>query len=329
MSAERHIWGKVCDGTDEHDALWHLIQEPNCKKASSEFSGKKELDIIRNIEQNGIYAEISEIKEKNICTECLAARDLCGLPKEFDVAMTATAGVAKKETYVRDLQLNPSDMFTIPGIGEGDFLKVVSGHNSDSFQMYGRVETRDDSYYQPLENGKVGLGLPIREAIAVNPDFNDSVLIEKVNFEQVPTSRRFLNRLLGYRPVIVRARRAVYPDPGQKVIRTSEAVKHLLGIEWGDQIILQSSDSRIKDIKALPLTPEQKEKIEAREEDEYSKYPPPFNDTVAGSRTGTETDIPTIYMSASLRADLDLHDYGDGTGIYQPVKIHRDNRALF
>ncbi|NLV05966.1 hypothetical protein GOC83_07445 [Haloarcula rubripromontorii] len=251
------------------------------------------------------------------------------LPAKYDVVRSASAGVDKKEIHLKDLQLSSGDINEIVNIEDGDFLKVVSEHGSEQFQIYCRVEERDNSFSSGIENGEVGLGLPVREALAVDPEYNDTVTLKQTEFKEISRRRQLFNKLLGYRPVPLRVRRAVHPDPGQKVARTTEAVRQILGIEWGDKVVLQSSDARVRDIKALPLTDQQQQKIKSRQEDESSPYPPRFSKTELGERTGTRTDIPIVHLSASIRDDLELTDYGTKNGIYQPIKMHRDTRDLF
>jgi len=205
---------------------------------------------------------------------------------------------------------------------------VLAKHDEE-LQIYCRVERRDENFSAPLSEGEAGLGVPIREALGVTPEQGDTVFIDRVGFEEATRLRRLFNKLLTYRPVVVRTRRSVYPDPGLKVMRTTEAVRQVLGIEWGDKVVIQSSDVRIREIKALPLTPEQRERIERRESDPNSRYPPSFVQTELGNKTGTRTDVPRVYLSASLRDDLNLAAYGNHAGVYQPVKVHRDTRDLF
>lgn len=248
---------------------------------------------------------------------------------EFSVTRSASAGVDKKATHVKDLQLCPKDLDTIPDVHDGDFLKVVTNHDTEQLQVYCRVERRDDSFSSPLSEGEVGLGVSIREALGVSPDDGDTVTVMRPGFDEASHTRRLMNNLLGYRPVVVRVRRSVYPDTGLKVIRTTEGVRQTLGIEWGDRVVLQSADARIREIKALPITEKQQAKIEERETDPDSRYPPPFTEQELGRKTGTKTDISRAYISASLRDDLNLAAYGNRAGIYQPIKIHRDTGELF
>lgn len=263
------------------------------------------------------------------------------LPREYDVARSASAGPDKKSIHVKDIQLNPNQIGEVALNGHNiDFLKLVVNHDGDNknndnsdaqqFQMYGRVERRDESFNGPeLRDKQVGLGLPLREAIAVVP--GDTVTVDYVGFEQPSELRQCLNQILAYKPVVVRVRSAVHPDVGQKIVRMTEATRQVIGIEWGDRVVLQSSDARVLGIKALPLTNEQESRVDSRREPKSSRYPPAFNEQELGSNTGTVVDIPTVYVSSSIREGLNLTEYEtpDGLpGIDQPIKIHRDSKSV-
>ena len=261
------------------------------------------------------------------------------LPKKYNVAKSASAGPDRKSIHVKDLQLNTEQINKItPDDSDIEFLKLVVNHNDEDsgdaqqLQIYGRVEERDESFNGPeLTHNQVGLGLPLREAIAVVP--GDTVTLDYVGFEQPSELRQCLNQILAYKPVVVRVRSAIYPDVGQKVVRMTEATRQVIGIEWGDRVVLQSSDARVLGIKALPLTNEQEARVNSRQKSNPSRYPPTLKEQELGSetRSATAVDIPAVYISSSIRQGLNLIEYetpSDLSGADQPIKIHRDTKSL-
>lgn len=239
------------------------------------------------------------------------------------VEMTTSAGFDRKETNLHDLQLHPETLDSISGVDEGDFLKVSTSHDGDQMECYGRVEARDDRFQAPIEADAIGLGIDCRTGIGVA--IGDTVTVEPVGFEPVRPTNRLLNRLMKFRPATCRVRKATAPDSGYKVCRLAPEVKDLIGIEWGDRIVIQSPNARLRGMKALPLRDTLEEKFSERERRAPAKYPPPFSETEIAQEAGITGDIPRIHISAAARNDLELA----GDEVYQPVKVHRDTTDVF
>ena len=134
-----------------------------------------------------------------------------------------------------------------------------------------------------------------------------------------------MNRLLTFRPAACRVRKSSSPDAGYNVCRIPDAVKDLIGIEWGDRVVIQSANARLPGMKALPIREGLAETYETRIEARPDRDPPSCTETEAAQKAGLIADLQTVYLSASARSELQLLD----DGRYQPVKIHRDTTDVF
>jgi hypothetical protein len=247
--------------------------------------------------------------------------------REYAVTSTVSAGFDEKSTDLHDIQLGSGGLDEFPTVAEGGFLKLTSDHDDQRLQFYGRVETRDrERFERGLDRDRIGVGVPGRQALGVTE--GDRVTVEPVGFEPVSRTQRLFNRVLRIRPATCRVRKSVFPDSGHKVCRIPEEVKDVVGIEWGDRVIIQSSEARIRAVKALPVRPEQRRKFERRERENPERYPPPFGTTAMNRETGTSVDLPRVSVSAAAREQLGFAEYAHG-GVRQSVKIHRDTQDVF
>lgn len=246
---------------------------------------------------------------------------------ELEVARTASAGVQKKRTHLRDLQLSRdalNDHFE--GVSEDDFLKITAPSHDVAPELYGRVQVRDDTFGAELADGEAGVAVTLRRALGVT--VGDTVRLTTVGFEEIGPVQRTFNRLLKIRPAVCRVRKSVQPDVGHRVCRISEATRQVIGIEPGDRVVLQSAEGRVKNIKALPITDEQQRQLSDSVENAPERYPNCFDRLDLEQVSGAKEDVPDVYLSYSIRDELGLTTK-DYSGRCQPIKIHRDTRDLF
>ncbi|MFB6196500.1 MAG: hypothetical protein ABEI80_10040 [Haloplanus sp.] len=248
-------------------------------------------------------------------------------PFSFTVARTASRGFEAKDTHLKDLQLTPTDLARLSDVDEGDFLKLVAVHDDISLQAFGRVEARTEATHaESLEDGHIGVGALKRSGLSVTP--GDTVTVTSAELPTEAWRRRAFDRVLGVRPATCRIRKATGADTGHKVCRLPPAIKQVVGIEWGDRVILRSADGRVTGVKALPLTDRQDDRLAERRDDHTDVFYPRFREVPIGKTETVPDTLPPIYLSSSARRAMGLTEYGHD-GVYQPVKVYRDTRDVF
>lgn len=246
---------------------------------------------------------------------------------ELEVARTASAGVQKKRTHLRDLQLRRETLNEyFPDVSEDEFLKITApGHDIEP-ELYGRIQIRDSTFGEELADDKAGVAITLRRALGVQ--IGDRIRLTTVGFDEVDSVQQTFNRLLKIRPAVCRVRKAVQPDVGHRVCRISEATRQVIGIEPGDRVVLQSAEGRVKNIKALPITDEQQRQLSDSIANAPETYPNCFERLDLEQVSGAKEDVPDIYVSYSIRDELGLATK-EFSGKCQPIKVHRDTRDLF
>lgn len=246
---------------------------------------------------------------------------------EVEVARTASAGVQKKRTHLRDLQLRRKTLDEhFPNVSEGDFLRITAPRHDIEPELYGRIQIRDNTFSEELTSGEAGVSVTLRRALGVQ--VGDTVRLATVDLTEVGRLQRVSNRLLKIRPAVCRVRKSVQPDVGHRVCRISEATRQIIGIESGDRVVIQSADGRVRNMKALPITAEQRRQLSESIENAPEKYPDCFERLDVERVSGAKEDVPDVYISYSIRDELGLTDTKH-SGKCQPVKIHRDTHDLF
>lgn len=246
---------------------------------------------------------------------------------ELEVARTASAGVQKKRTHLRDLQLRRETLNDhFPDVSEDGFLKITAPCHDIEPELYGRIQIRDGTFDEELADDETGVAVTLRRALGVR--VGDTVRLTTVGFEEVGPVQRTFNRLLKIRPAACRVRKSVQPDVGHRVCRISEAARQVIGIESGDRVVLQSAEGRVENIKALPITDEQRRQLSASVENAPERYPNCFERLDLERVSGAKEDVPDIYLSYSIRDELGLTTK-EYSGKCQPIKVHRDTRDLF
>ena len=243
--------------------------------------------------------------------------------RELTVTTTTSAGVDRKHTNLHDLQLSAETLEDLTDGGEGQLLTLTADHGDFELEHYGRVECRDDRFADELAPDEIGVGVHCRRGLGV--DTGDRISVRACDLDALSPQRRLMNRLLKIRPASCRVRKTTSPDAGFKVCRLPDEVKDLIGIEWGDRVVIQSANARLHGMKALPIRDGLASKYERRIAKRPHRYPPPFPGTTIAERAGIIVDLPQVYLSAGAREELDLPDGGS----YQPVKVHRDTADVY
>mgnify|MGYP000371515714 FL=1 len=248
------------------------------------------------------------------------------LSGQFDLIRTETKGVSKKSTYTKDLQLSDDTLSNIEGISEGSFLKVTNKIGDIELSTYGRVEPRtEESHNKGMGNNEVALGVQSRDAICATAG-EDTVELDRVGFSENSNLRKFTNKFIGIRAATGRARKAISTDSGYRICRLREDVKQTIGIEWGDHVVIQSSEGRVRGIKALPLTAHQREIAEKRQNSKSYRSSIEETEIKKNLNPGSE-NLPKIHIAYAIRQALNISDKSY-SGVHQPIKIHRDTRYV-
>lgn len=226
--------------------------------------------------------------------------------------------------YHHNIELNETNFRQLgQDLKEGDKIVVRNTNNEAVPACYGRVHEQND-----FEDDEFGLGYTLRYALGV-PE-GEAVQIERLDpqIDKKRLSSQFADYAFGIRPVICRIRMAVEPDPGFRVCRITEETRELLGIDYGDHVVLETAEGRARDIKALPLDGKTRDIKNAQKEQNPERYPSCFDVLDIKEVRGTEIDIPEAFIDRDIREDLGILDK-KGEGVCQPVVVYRDTRALF
>jgi hypothetical protein len=177
-----------------------------------------------------------------------------------------------------------------------------------------------------VKRDQIGIGTNLHQALGIPLD--DEVEVAET-LPQPPYGERPVNRILQTRPAVCRVRRAVLPDPEFRVCRLPKSVMSLIGIEEGDRVVLESAWGR-STVRALEVTDGLQNKKRRMEHHNPNKYDVVSEKIEVGEPLGTPVDVPSIYIDYDTRDDLGiLEQSADGTGVGQPVRVYRDNRAVF
>lgn len=238
------------------------------------------------------------------------------------------------------VQVNESLYRDFPGVSDGDYLLLQNTRPEQAPAMFARVQRKET-----LEAGEVAIGVVLRKALGVS--FGADLTVSDATPPSQPLSR-FVERKLRFRPLIFRTRKATDVDAGFRVCRIPSETRDLLGIEWGDRVIVESLTDRVS-AKALPLTDavRTRRRRELQEGDGSVAYAgaedvaqrPPRDGGPDRARTSpclrmlrppgdasAVTDIPSVYLDVRLRSDLGLTNKPN-SGVCQPVRIYRDVRS--
>lgn len=241
-----------------------------------------------------------------------------------ELELTARQTRRREYQFHHNIELNETKFQELsPDLEEGDKIVVRNLNNECSPACYGRVHKQPD-----FGNDEFGLGYTLRYALGV-PE-GESAQIEKLdaNISDKQFSSRFADYIFGVRPVVCRVRMAVEPDPGFRVCRITEETRELLGIDYGDHVVLETPEGKARDVKALPLDGETKEIKNQQKRQNSDRYPSCFDILDIKEVRGTRIDVPEVFIDRDIRDDLGILDK-DCEGVCQPVVIYRDTRTLF
>lgn len=205
---------------------------------------------------------------------------------------------------------------SFPDQSEGDFLLVTKEQGDVELSVFGRLQVKKD-----VPDDGVCIGTTLRTALGVT--FGDGVSLNPIQ----PPSKRFhqraFDKLVKIRPQICRVQKSTYPDPGFNICRISESMKGVLGIEWGDRIVVESPEDRIS-LRALPITDEFADRKARRVEQEDYHFD--CAELIHGD--SEQVDIPSIYVDSERRTQLGLTKK-EHWGACQPVRVYRDSTVYF
>jgi len=199
---------------------------------------------------------------------------------------------------------------------EGDYLLITNNQNGINLSAFGKLQIRKD-----VSDDSVCIGTTLRTALGV--DFEDEVNIKPIQPPSKRYHQRLFDSLVKIRPQICRVQKSTYPDPGFDICRISESMRGVLGIEWGDRIVVESSEDRIS-LRALPITDEFLDRKKRRINQEAHH----FNCAEIIHDGSERVDIPSIYIDSDRRTQLGLEKKAHW-GACQPVRIYRDSVVYF
>lgn len=247
----------------------------------------------------------------------------------------------EKEYNVQLPESGNRDCFS--DISHGDFLLLETDQADVHCSVFGKVDLRETDH---VDQGQVGIGLDLRQALGVCKDET----VRVVDATPPGTWRRRLGEALVRRPILCRIRKSVHPDIGFNVCRISRAAMDDLGVNPGDNVIIESTKETCS-LKALPLREEISESKREQIKQHPSRYPDPVEELELDRITGTDIDIPSIYIDAERREKLDLdmqttvkaetrysdasddsEDDGESvltSGVCQPVKVSRNSVSSY
>ncbi|ERH11977.1 MAG: hypothetical protein J07HB67_00988 [halophilic archaeon J07HB67] len=227
----------------------------------------------------------------------------------------------------------------LPDVSHGDLVLVESTRSGTCHAIFGKVDTEETDH---VDDGQVGIGLDLRQAIGVPKGGR----VRVVDTPRPEDWRRQLGDVLGRRPILCRVRKAVHPDIGFDVCRLSRSAMDDLGVTPGDHVVVESTED-VDSLKALPLRDETVETKQKQLEQHPSRYPDPAEALRLDRITGTDVDIPSIYLDAERREELGLGEQATvdpdregeagsetsnpalAAGVCQPVKVSRNSASSF
>jgi hypothetical protein len=111
-------------------------------------------------------------------------------------------------------------------------------------------------------------------------------------------------------------------------------VRHALGVEWGDRIVLESPISAVR-LRVFPVTDD----FIHRWANSYADKEVLPNQEVPSPKPNTDCDeplsvddhdttVPAIHIDGHTRSKLGFSDK-PGWGVYQPIRVYRDSSDYF
>jgi len=240
------------------------------------------------------------------------------------VSLTVTNCRGLQSVREHVVQLHETTVQTaLPETDANDYVLVFNPNTElePSPALPARVEINDR-----VKQDQIGIGTNLHTALGMG--MGDNVEIASI-LPTNPYGERAIARLLHTRPAICRVRKAVLPDPEFRVCRLTPSVMSLIGISEGDRVVLESAWNRTR-VRALKLNQRMKEKKQNLKQKNPDRYPPTEEVYEVNDVLGSTVDIPSVFIDYDTRDELGiLEQDADGTGATQPVRVYRDNRAVF
>jgi hypothetical protein len=203
-----------------------------------------------------------------------------------------------------------------PNQSEGDFLLVAKDQGDIELSVFGRLQVKKD-----VPDDGICIGTTLRTALGVT--FGDDVSLNPIQPPSKRLHQRAFDTLVKTRPQICRVQKSTYPDPGFNICRISESMKGVLGIKWGDRIVIESPEDRIS-LRALQITDEFADRKARRVKQEDYHFD--CAEVIHGD--SEQVDIPSIYIDSERRSQLGLGKK-EHWGACQPVRVYRDSTVYF
>lgn len=234
----------------------------------------------------------------------------------LEVVGTVTP-VAWRDDY--NIQIHPDTARTaLDGTSPGDPLSVANPHNELKLELFGRADVRETD---ELEPGELGIGADLRKGLGLPT--GSEARIEPIDSPTRSPLQATFARLLDYRPVICRVKKATFPDTGHPVCRLPDATMDLLGVREGDKVIVETSSERAP-AKALPRRSFNEENKQRQVDSAPALFPECSE--IATRNVGREFEIEDklspIQMNIELREELGIADKSNSGGC-QPVRVER------
>jgi hypothetical protein len=231
--------------------------------------------------------------------------------------VNAVTPIAWRDDY--NIQIHPDTARTaLDGVSSGEPLRVTNPHNELDLELFGRADVREAGELDP---GELGMGADLRKGLGL-PTGSEADIDPIDSPTKSPLQATF-DRLLDYRPVVCRVKKATFPDTGHPVCRLPDATMDLLGVREGDKVIVETSSERVP-AKALPHRSFNEEN-KRRQHDSAPDLFPECSE-VATRNVGREFEIEDklspIQMNIELREQLGITGKANG-GSCQPVRVER------
>lgn len=236
--------------------------------------------------------------------------------READLRVASIAE-QEYETY-HHVQLHPDTAEeAFPDVDEGDMLVLQNTSIEFLPQIYGKLQFRD------MDRDEVGMGLDFRHALGA--PLGSTIRVIDIGPRRRRLKRSLTNRIFGMHPLILRTRKAIFPDLGWPVCRIPERSFDLLGIDPGDRVVVQNMEKKVT-LKALPITQKLRDIRKHQSQENPERYLDCSEALSIEEHAGTGVDIPSIYIDGETRQELSL-DQKPNSGECQPVRVHPKNRT--
>jgi hypothetical protein len=231
--------------------------------------------------------------------------------------VSAVTSTAWRDDY--NIQIHPATAQTaLDGTSPGDSLLVTNPHSELDLELFGRADIREAD---ELEPGELGIGADLRKGLGLPT--GSEAHVESIDRPRKTPLQAAFDRLLDYRPVVCRVKKATFPDTGHPVCRLPDATMDLLGVREGDKVIIETSSERTS-AKALPRRSFNEENKQ-RQQDSVPDLFPKCSEVVTRNvdqEFEIKDTLSPIQMNIELRDQLGIAENANSGGC-QPVRVER------